>query len=258
MTRGVVLASGFGTRLGVMTQKIVNKHLCLIYDVPMIYLPIMTLVKSGITDIAIVIGGNNCEKFIPLLGNGEDLGIKNLHYIYQKEPKGIAQAISLCEGFSNGDSIAVILGDNLFSENFSKYIKQFEEDVFIDGGDQARVFLKSVGFEEAKRFGCAIFDPNDGRIEKIIEKPQNPPTDYAVTGMYLYTSDVFDRIKKLPISSRNEIEVSDLNQSYIDNGNLDYYVLHDDSVWLDLGVPDKLLEGALYRQQIVKETVDNE
>lgn len=227
--RGVCLASGRGTRLGVITKEICNKHLALVYDRPMIYYPLETLVKSGIDDIAIVIGGSHCDKFVPLLKNGKELGIRKLTYIYQENSAGIAQALSLCEDFANFDDIAVILGDNYFEDTFEKEVQGFP-------GNGAGIFLKSV--QDPQRFGVAVFDPLGETVVKIEEKPKKPRSTFAVTGLYFYDNTVFDKIRTLKPSSRGELEISSANNKYIAEGNVcSFYV---SNLWSDMGVFDSL------------------
>src|SRR5881296_2752978 len=203
--KGVVLAGGLGTRLFPLT-KITNKHLLPIYDKPMIFYPIQTLVDAGIDDILIVTGGNNAGDFLKLLGNGKEFGLKHINYTYQEGEGGIAAALSLAEYFAENDLICVILGDNVYENN----VRQSAED-FIQRGHGAKIHLKKV--ENPQRFGVPVIDGD--RILKIEEKPKQPKSDYAVTGLYMYDPSVFEIIKTLKPSGRGELEITDVNNAYI-------------------------------------------
>ncbi len=221
--KGVILAGGLGSRLRPLT-KVTNKHLLPIYDKPMIYYPIETLVQAGIRDIMIVTGGNSAGDFLRLLGNGSDFGLKDIYYTYQEGEGGIADALKLCEHFAEGSSIAVILGDNILQDDISPYVRAFEAQK-----SGARILLKHV--EDPERFGVPELDGD--RIVRIEEKPANPKSDYAVTGIYMYDSRVFDFCRDLKPSSRGELEITDVNNAYIDAGDMYYDVL--DGWWTDAG-----------------------
>ncbi|MDQ2992406.1 MAG: sugar phosphate nucleotidyltransferase [Candidatus Eremiobacteraeota bacterium] len=221
--KGVILAGGLGSRLRPLT-KVTNKHLLPIYDKPMIYYPIETLVKAGIRDIMIVTGGNSAGDFLRLLGNGSDFGLKDIYYTYQEGEGGIADALKLCEHFAEGSSIAVILGDNILQDDISPYVRAFETQKC-----GARILLKHV--EDPERFGVPELDGK--RIVRIEEKPANPKSDYAVTGIYMYDSRVFDFCRDLKPSSRGELEITDVNNAYIDAGDMYYDVL--EGWWTDAG-----------------------
>jgi len=221
--KGVILAGGLGSRLRPLT-KVTNKHLLPIYDKPMIYYPIETLVKAGIRDIMIVTGGNSAGDFLRLLGNGSDFGLKDIYYTYQEGEGGIADALKLCEHFAEGSSIAVILGDNILQDDISPYVRAFEAQK-----SGARILLKHV--EDPERFGVPELDGD--RIVRIEEKPANPKSDYAVTGIYMYDSRVFDFCRDLKPSSRGELEITDVNNAYIEAGDMYYDVLK--GWWTDAG-----------------------
>lgn len=221
--KGIILAGGLGKRLQPLT-KITNKHLLPLYDRPMIFFAIEKLARAGIKEIMIVTGGNNAGDFLRLLGNGSQFGLRQLHYTYQANEGGIAQAIGLCENYADGDKVAVMLGDNLIEQDLSGAVSNFTKI-----GSGARIFLKKV--PNPREYGVAEFDGN--HITRIIEKPKNPPSDYAVVGIYFYDSSVFDIVKTLKPSKRNELEISDVNNVYLKNGNLKYQKLK--GRWADAG-----------------------
>lgn len=221
--KGIVLAGGLGTRLYPLT-KITNKHLLPIYDRPMIFFPIMKLAKSGIKEIMVVTGGNNAGDFPRLLGDGSEFGLKRLHYTYQPREGGIAQAIGLCEYYADGGKVVVMLGDNIFEQDLSGAVDDFQNN-----GQGARIFLKKVS--SPQEYGVAEF--NDNKIMRIVEKAKNPPSEYAVVGLYFYDNTVFDIIKTLRFSKRNELEVTDINNIYLERGELKYQKLKGG--WADAG-----------------------
>jgi glucose-1-phosphate thymidylyltransferase len=229
--KGIVLAGGTGSRLFPLT-KITNKHLLPIYDKPMVYYPIQTLVDAGITDILLVTGGRNSGDFLRLLGNGKEFGLKHLNYTYQEGEGGIAEALALAEHFADGGKVCVILGDNLIEGNIRGAVDDFRKQ---DRG--ARIFLKKVS--DAQRFGVAELESN--RIVGIEEKPQNPKSDYAVTGIYLYDGTVFDKCRELKPSGRGELEITDVNNAYIREGTMSFAIL--DGWWTDAGTFDSLLRA---------------
>jgi glucose-1-phosphate thymidylyltransferase len=229
--KGIVLAGGLGTRLQPLT-KITNKHLLPVYNKPMIYYPIQTLVDAGITRILIVTGGKNAGHFLELLGNGKEFGLKHLDYTYQEGEGGIAAALSLAENFAEDDSVCVILGDNIYEKSVRDSAREF-----IERGRGAKIHLKRV--ENPQRFGVPIIDGD--RILKIEEKPKVPKSDYAVTGLYMYDHSVFDIIKTLEPSGRGELEITDVNNAYIDRGEMTYAVV--DGWWSDAGTIDSLLRA---------------
>jgi glucose-1-phosphate thymidylyltransferase len=221
--KGIILAGGLGSRLRPLT-KITNKHLLPIYDKPMIYYPLETLCKAGISEIMIVTGGNSAGDFLRLLGNGSDFGLKHLNYTYQEGEGGIADALRLCEHFAEGDRVCVILGDNIIEEDISPYARAFEAQA-----SGARVLLKEV--PDPERFG--VPEIVGSRIVRIEEKPANPKSGYAVTGVYFYDERVFSFIHGLKPSARNELEITDVNNSYIESGDLHFDVLS--GWWTDAG-----------------------
>src|SRR5947207_2423937 len=227
--KGIVLAGGLGTRLNPLT-KITNKHLLPVYNRPLIYYPIQTLVDAGITEILIVTGGRNAGDFLQLLGNGKAFGLKHLDYTYQEGEGGIAAALSLAEYFVDEDLVCVILGDNLYKNS----VRESASD-FIRRGHGARIHLKKV--ENAQRFGVPIIDGD--RIVKIEEKPKSPKSDYAVTGLYMYDPEVFKIIKTLKPSGRGELEITDVNNAYIERNDMTYATV--DGWWSDAGTFDSLL-----------------
>jgi glucose-1-phosphate thymidylyltransferase len=222
--KGVILAGGLGTRLYPLT-KITNKHLLPVYDEPMIYYPIRTLVEAGVDDIMIVCGGNHAGEFLRLLGNGNEFGLKHLNYTYQQNEGGIAEALGLCEHFVDGEKTIVFLGDNIIESSLAGAVKDFEEQ---ESG--ARILLKKV--EDPRDYGVVRFDEK-GQIAEIIEKPKNPPSNFAVVGIYFFDKSVFEIIKTLKPSRRGELEITDVNNAFISKGVLKYSVL--DGWWADAG-----------------------
>ena len=221
--KGVVLAGGLGTRLDPLTR-ITNKHLLPVYDKPMIYYPIETLVNAGISDILIVTGGQNAGDFLRLLGNGKDFGLKHINYTYQEGEGGIAEALGLAEHFSDSQKICVVLGDNLIERNIVAATQTFR-----DQQAGARILLQAV--PDAERFGVAEIQGE--RIMAIEEKPSRPKSNYAVTGIYMYDATVFDKINTLEPSRRGELEITDVNNLYIQEGTMTFSML--EGWWTDAG-----------------------
>ena len=240
--KGVILAGGLGTRLLPMT-KVTNKHLLPIYDRPMIYYPIQCLVNAGVEDIMLVTGGNSAGDFLQLLGNGQEFGLKDLHYTYQEGGNaGIADALRLAENFAEGDKIVVVLGDNIIENNIRQAI-----DDFSNQSAGAKVMLKKVS--DPERFGVA--EMKDDRIIGIEEKPDRPQSDYAVIGIYMYDTTVFEIINTLEPSGRGELEITDVNNAYIEQNTMTYDVLQ--GWWSDAGTVE-----SLYRvTQLVSQTGAN-
>lgn len=230
--KGIILAGGLGSRLAPCT-KVTNKHLLPIYDRPMIYYPLQTLVEAGIKDILIVTGGSFAGDFLKLLGNGKEFGLKHINYTYQEGEGGIAEALDLAEHFANGEKIVVILGDNLIEGSIAKFVKNFSEQK-----SGAKVLLKEVS--DANRFGVA--EVEGAKIKRIVEKPKVPPSNLAVTGIYFYDSQVFEMIKTLKPSGRGELEITDVNNMYIERNQLTYDIL--DGWWTDAGTFDSLLKAS--------------
>jgi len=227
--KGIVLAGGLGSRLFPLT-KITNKHLLPVYNRPMIYYPIQTLVDAGISEILVVTGGRNAGHFLELLGNGKEFGLKHLDYTYQEGEGGIAAALSLAEYFVDNDSVCVILGDNVYEKSVRESVAEF-----MRRGRGAKIHLKRV--ENPQRFGVPIIDGD--RIVRIEEKPRVPKSEYAVTGLYMFDRTVFDIIKTLKPSGRGELEITDVNNAYIDRGEMSYAII--DGWWSDAGTFDSLL-----------------
>lgn len=230
--KGVILAGGLGTRLYPLT-KITNKHLLPVYNRPMVTYPLECLVKAGITDILVVTGGNNPGDFLKLLGNGSEYGAQNINYAYQEGEGGIAAALALAENHAAGGPICVILGDNIIEQNICSAVEDFKKQ-----GKGAKILLKKV--EDPHRFGVAVFDGDT--VVGIIEKPKDPPSQYAVTGIYMYDSQVFEFIRKLTPSQRNELEITDVNNMYIQQGKLTWAEL--EGWWTDAGTFDSLLRAS--------------
>jgi len=229
--KGVVLAGGTGSRLSPLTR-VTNKHLLPIHNRPMVYYPIQTLVNAGIEEILLVTGGNNAGDFLRLLGNGRDFGLRHLNYTYQEGNGGIAEALGLAEFFAAGQPICVILGDNIIENNIRRAVQNFRKEK-----NGAKILLKEV--EDAQRFGVA--EVRNGRVLNIEEKPQIPRSNFAVTGIYLYDSTVFEKIKRLKPSGRAELEITDVNNFYIQEGQLTYEML--DGWWTDAGTFESLLRA---------------
>jgi glucose-1-phosphate thymidylyltransferase len=231
--KGVILAGGTGSRLYPLT-KVTNKHLLPVYDKPMIYYPMETLINAGIKDIMIVSGRGHAGHFLELLGSGVEHGV---HFTYEIQEKagGIAQALSLAEDFVDGDSVTVILGDNIFQDNVKEDVSNF------NGG--AKIFLKEV--PDAHRFGVA--ELKGKKVIGIEEKPKEPKSNFAVTGLYIYDSEVFDAIKTLKPSGRGELEITDVNNYYVNKGVMEYKAL--EGFWSDAGTFESLLRAGLLVQQ---------
>jgi glucose-1-phosphate thymidylyltransferase len=229
--KGVVLAGGLGTRLHPLT-KVTNKHLLPVYDQPMIYYPIKTLINAGIDDIMVVTGGNSAGDFLKLLGNGKDFGLKHLSYAYQEGEGGIADALALVEHFADEGPICVVLGDNIIEGNI-----RTAADDYLKQGKGAKILLKKV--DDPQRFGVPELDGD--RVLRIEEKPQNPKSDFAVIGIYFYDGSVFEVIKTLVPSGRGELEITDVNNHYIDRGEMTWGKL--DGWWTDAGTFESLLHA---------------
>lgn len=226
--KGVVLAGGLGSRLHPLT-KVTNKHLLPVYKEPMIYYPIRTLVNAGIDEILIVTGGNNAGDFLRLLGNGSEFGLRHLNYTYQEGEGGIAAALSLAEHFADNDKIVVVLGDNIIEKNIGKAVESFRGQK-----EGAKILLKEV--PDPQRFGVPVFE--EGKIIRVDEKPKVPASSYAVIGIYMYDSAVFNFIKTLKPSERGELEITDVNNFYIRAGKMTWDVL--DGWWTDAGTFESL------------------
>lgn len=227
--KGIILAGGTGSRLYPLT-KVTNKHLLPVYDKPMIFYPIQTLINAGIKEIMIVSGRGHAGHFLELLGSGADHGV---HFTYeiQEQAGGIAQALSLAEDFVDGDSVTVILGDNIFQDDIKEDVANFN--------DGAKIFLKEVS--DAHRFGVA--ELKGDKVIGIEEKPKEPKSNFAVTGLYIYDSKVFSAIKTLKPSGRGELEITDVNNYYINKGAMKYGIL--EGFWSDAGTFESLLRASI-------------
>lgn len=232
--KGVVLAGGTGSRLMPLTR-VTNKHLLPIYNKPMIMFPLQTLIDAGIKEIMIVSGKGHAGHFLELLGSGEEIGI-NLSYAVQERADGIAGALKLTKRFINGDNVVVILGDNIFED-------EFDFSKFREG---AKVHLKKVSEKDAERFGVAELD-KDSRIIDIIEKPIKFVSSYAVTGLYLYDYNVFDIVKELKPSGRGELEITDVNNAYIKERKMDYEMVR--GFWSDAGQFESLYRASVFARE---------
>ena len=226
--KGVLLAGGLGTRLHPLTR-VTNKHLLPVFDRPMIFYPLQTLINAGIRDILLVTGGPHAGDFLRLLGNGREFGLTHLNYAYQEGEGGIAAALALAEHFAEGDRLCILLGDNLIEGSVAPAVERF-----VRQPRGARIILKQV--PDAERFGVA--EIRDGRIVSIEEKPARPKSDYAVTGIYMYDDRVFDAIRTLRPSARGELEITDVNNWYLERGELACELL--DGWWTDAGTFDSL------------------
>jgi glucose-1-phosphate thymidylyltransferase len=239
--KGVVLAGGLGTRLRPLTA-VTNKHLLPVYDQPMIYYPIQTLVNAGITDIMIVTGGNSAGDFLKLLGNGKAFGLKHLNYTYQEGEGGIAHALALVEHFAAGDPVCVVLGDNIIEGNIASAVRAYRHQ-----GGGAKIILKKV--PDPDRFGVPELDGQ--RVIRIEEKPDAPKSEYAVIGIYMYDNEVFSIIRTLKPSGRGELEITDVNNAYIKRDEMTWEELN--GWWTDAGT----FESLLHASKLVAETGAN-
>ncbi|PWT92243.1 MAG: spore coat protein [Blastocatellia bacterium] len=238
--KGVVLAGGLGTRLGALTS-VTNKHLFPVYNQPMIYYPIQTLVNAGIHNIMIVTGGNSAGDFLRLLGNGKTFGLNHLNYTYQEGEGGIAEALSLVEHFAADDPVCVILGDNILEKNIRNAVDAYERQ-----RHGAKILLKKVS--DPRRFG--VPELVGDRVVHIEEKPKVPKSQYAVVGVYMYDAAVYDIIRTLKPSARGELEISDVNNAYIERGAMTWEEL--DGWWSDAGTFESLLRAS----NLVAQTAD--
>lgn len=227
--KGVILAGGLGKRLEPLTR-ITNKHLLPVFNRPMIYYPLQTLIDAGIKDIMIVTGGNNAGDFLRLLGNGGEFGLKHINYTYQQGEGGIAAALKLAEHFVGHSKFVVILGDNVIEKTIKASVSRFKNQA-----NGARILIKKVN--DPQRFGVAQI--RDKKIVSIVEKPKKPKSNFIVTGIYMYDSKVFDIIRTLKPSRRGELEITDVNNAYLKAGQLYYDIL--DGEWTDCGTFRSLL-----------------
>lgn len=246
--KGIILAGGNGRRLEPITI-VTNKHLLAVYDRPMIYYPLQTLIDAGIRDIMIVSGKDHAGGFLKLLGSGKSFNCK-FQYEVQEEAGGIAQALSLAESFVGDDNCAVILGDNIFADNFATDVKEFEDNHNLKArhgqSHGAKIFLKKV--EDASRFGVATLQGD--RVLEIEEKPKFPKTDLAVTGLYIYNNNVFKIIKTLRPSARGELEITDVNNIYIKKGLMKARIITGE--WTDAGTFESLFRANVIARRLVQ------
>ncbi|MBU0978400.1 NTP transferase domain-containing protein [Patescibacteria group bacterium] len=229
--KGIILAGGHGTRLRPLTL-VTSKQLLPIYDQPMIFYPLQTLLKAGIKEVLVIVAPDHARDFLKLLSSGQELGCK-FSYEVQDEPNGLAQAFVIGKNFIGHDNVTLILGDNIFEDDFAQAIQSFKQ-----GG---RVFVKKV--PDPARFGVAEFD-QDGKVISIEEKPKQPKSDYAVTGLYIYDNTVVEKVKNLKLSDRGELEITDLNNVYLKEGSLDVAVVK--GKWLDTGTFESLFEAITF------------
>jgi glucose-1-phosphate thymidylyltransferase len=232
--KGVVLAGGYGTRFHPVTR-VVNKHMLDVFDEPMVYYPIRSLANAGITDIVLVSISEAVGQFRTLLGDGSELGV-SLEYADQQGAGGIAEALLQAAPLAAGQEVMVVLGDNIFQDDLSPYV-----DSFRDQGKGAKILLKQVSLDDALRFGVA--EVRDGKIIGIQEKPANPKSGLIVTGCYMYDDRVFDLIGTLTPSARGELEVTDLNNLYVEEGTMSYDILR--GWWTDAGTPASKLKASI-------------
>ena len=235
--KGIILAGGKGTRLYPLTLAL-SKQILPVYDKPMIFYPIGTLINAGITDIMIVTGGNHAGDFLRLMGNGKEFGLKHINYTYQEGEGGIADALSLAEYFADGEPICVVLGDNIIEKNIIKAVRDFKKQ-----GKGAKILLKEV--PDPERFGVAEIDKS--KLVNIVEKPKRPRSNLAVIGIYLYDGRVFDIVKTLKPSDRGELEITDVNNAYVKEGTMSWEML--DGWWTDAGTFESLLRASVLVSQ---------
>lgn len=243
--KGIILAGGSGTRLYPLTM-VTSKQLLPVYDKPMIYYPLSVLMLAGIKDILIISTPHDLPNFEKLLGDGSEFGI-NLSYAEQPSPDGLAQAFIIGEGFIGDDNVAMILGDNIYYGNgFTPILKEAAENA-----QKGKATIFGYYVHDPERFGIVEFD-NDGKVISVEEKPQNPKSNYCITGLYFYDNRVVDFAKKVKPSARGELEITDLNRMYLKDGSLNVKLLGRGYAWLDTGTMDSLVEAAEFVQMIEK------
>jgi glucose-1-phosphate thymidylyltransferase len=229
--KGVILAGGLGTRMGYYTHRVVNKHMCLVYNRAMIEYPLSSLVDAGITDVVTIVGSRNSGKIIEYLGNGKEFGLTSVNFGYQHGEGGIADALRCAKPFVGKSPVCVILADNLFEDSLHEFVKTYK------GG--GKILLKPV--DDPTSFGVATVDET-GKVLKVVEKPKQPESNLAVVGAYIFDNDVFEIIETLKPSGRGELEVTDIIQAYLDQGRLESTTVN--GYWTDMGCPDALLDAA--------------
>lgn len=231
--KGIILVGGLGTRLHPMTR-VTNKHLLPVGRFPMVYYPLHSLVEAGLRDIILVTGGNNPGGFLELLQDGHEFGLEHLYFAYQEEPRGIADALRCAERFVDEDRCAVMLGDNILDGSIRAYVENF-----LQQEQGARVLLKEVSAPQ--RFGVPEFDEQN-QIVRFIEKPQDPPSSYAVIGVYMFDEQLWEILPALELSDRGQYEITDVNNAYLARGQLEYDII--DFGWTDAGTPQSLQRAA--------------
>jgi len=233
MIKGIILAGGRGTRLRPFTH-IINKHLLPVYDKPLIYYPLLAMKDAGIKEVLLTCNKEDLPSFKKLLGDGAEFGI-HISYATQEEPKGITDALGLAEKFAGGSKVAVMLGDNVFTDH-----EQIKKGIAAFANEKgARLFLKEVS--DPERFGVAHVE--NSKIIAIVEKPQNPKSNLAVTGLYLYDPDVFEIVKTVKPSARGELEITDVNNHYIEKGAVQHEIVGGE--WVDAGTFDSLVRASV-------------
>lgn len=236
--KGVILVGGLGTRLAPMTR-VTNKHLLPVGRFPMVYYPLYALAEAGIEEIILITGGNSPGAFLELLHDGSEFNLKTLYYAYQFAPRGIADALRLAEAFVNRDDCVVILGDNIVDASLQPFVEGFRQQ-----GGGARILLKEV--PDPERFGVPAFD-EQGRLTELLEKPAEPPSNYAVMGIYAYDQTLWDIIPTLTLSERQQYEITDVNNVYLQRGQLDYDIFEHH--WSDAGTPESLYRASQIAMQ---------
>lgn len=235
--KGIILAGGHGTRLRPLTT-VISKQLLPIYNKPMVFYPLSTLMQGGIRDILLISTKEDLPQYRRLLGDGEQFGI-TIEYVEQENPRGLPEAFIIGSEFIGDNPVTLILGDNIF---YSKEMSRILSEA-IEGHSGATVF--GVQVKDPERFGVARFDAN-GDVVEIVEKPKNPPSNVAVTGLYIYSNDVIEKSRRLVVSERGELEISELNQNFISEERLSLVKLGEDTRWLDTGTHDSMLEAAIF------------
>jgi glucose-1-phosphate thymidylyltransferase len=232
--KGIILVGGTGTRLAPMTR-VTNKHLLPVWRYPMVYYPLYNLVEAGVRDIMIVTGGNNPGAFLELLHDGREFGLEHLYFTYQAAPRGIADALRRAEHFVAGERCVVVLGDNVIAGSIRKYVQ-----AFVAQPEGARILLKEV--PDAERFGVADIDSVTGHLTAILEKPEVPPSNLAVIGVYMYDAQVWEILPDLKLSDRGQFEITDVNNEYLRRSRLEYDIC--EPAWSDAGTAESLFRAS--------------
>jgi glucose-1-phosphate thymidylyltransferase len=244
--KGVILCGGTGSRLAPLTL-VTNKHLLPVYNKPMLYYPIEMLVKSGVRDILLVCGGNAAGEYLRIFGNGEQFGLKHLHYTYQSEPRGIADALGLAEQWADNQPITVLLGDNIFEDTFASTVQEFE-------ANPVGAVIFGARVEHPEQYGVVEEDEH-GNVLKVIEKPKDPKSNLIATGLYMYDNTVWDFVRQLTPSARGELEITDVNNHYLQKGQLKLVKLA--GWWADCGENfDSLLDSSIKVREFCRKRAD--